>query len=422
VGFATHRWFGHTTAAAGMIGRWQRRRDAGKRDDQRGDAVGMRMARVVQANGRIVHRCARAALAACFLLAATGSAQAQVRDERNTQTRKSPQPKTWALKEGKFLRWCGENYVTQIGRLLVIYSPQGRKLAEFRRALQTLFEGCDDSGERIYFIDDDKGEIVYIELATRTTELMLRYRPGTAPPFIFISPDRKHVAFIRASMVPVVDQTTRINLIPIDRGRAVWSPDSRRYATFEETSFKEPGGSKVRIKVYGVETGFVTESALPANESYRSAFFDGGSNKIWVRVALDDISGDGKIYRCDVVTGKCNSDGKNYEGLSMSRFGDMVSVQKIFKNMTFSPKSHAALIPEKYVVKAISRHKKISWTSTYAPPRHYLVGAQLSPSGKFLAIRWLNESSRCAGWIDDGRCFEGIVIDMDDGAADGKHP
>jgi hypothetical protein len=68
-----------------MIGRCKRRRDAGKRNDQRGDAVGMRMASVLQANGRIVHRCARAALAACFFLAAAGFAQGQVQKEGNAK-------------------------------------------------------------------------------------------------------------------------------------------------------------------------------------------------------------------------------------------------------------------------------------------------------------------------------------------------
>jgi hypothetical protein len=409
-----------------MIGRRQRRRDAGRRDDQRGGAVGMRMASLVQANGRMVHRCARAALAACFLLGATGLAQAQAGKERDAKPKIGSQLQQWMLKDGTFRAWCGDNYAAQVGKTIILYSPQGEKLAEFPRPWTTFFEGCDDSGKHIYFLDDEKGELVSVDIAAKTTELMLRYRTGQSPPITFISPDRKHVAFLRERMIPVVDETTKVNLIPIDQSRAVWSQDSRSYATFEETSRHEPGGSKVRIRVNRIETGFETEFALPANEYYRSAFFDGDSNKIWVYVALDDISGDGKIYRCDAATRRCNSDGKNYEGLSVSRFGDMVSAQRVLKKMTFSPRFDGvgiALIPEKHVVKAVSRDKKISWISDYAPPRRDLVEAQLSRSGKFLAIHWLNGSSRCAGWIDeDRRCREGIVVNLDDGAADGKHP
>src|SRR6185295_8787647 len=164
----------------------------------------MRMARVVQANSRMVHRCARAALAACFLLAATGLAQAQAGKERNAKPKIGSQLQQWMLKDGTFRAWCGDNYAAQVGKTIILYSPQGERLTEFPRPWTTLFEGCDDSGKQIYFLDDDKGELVSVDIATRTTELMLRYRTGQSPPIIFISPDRKHVAFLRERMLPVV--------------------------------------------------------------------------------------------------------------------------------------------------------------------------------------------------------------------------
>src|SRR6185295_10392182 len=218
----------------------------------------MRMARVVQANSRMVHRCARAALAACFLLAATGLAQAQAGKERNAKPKIGSQLQQWMLKDGTFRAWCGDNYAAQVGKTIILYSPQGERLAEFPRPWTTFFEGCDDPGKQIYFKDNDNGELVSVDIAAKTTEVMLRFKKGDQGPLVFISPDRKHLAYLRSRMPEIVENVAKFTLIPIDEYRAVWSPDSSVYLTFE-TILRQKGRNRLQVRVNAVGSGTASE-------------------------------------------------------------------------------------------------------------------------------------------------------------------
>ena len=312
------------------------------------------------------------------------------------------------LPRGRFLEWCADKIVMEVGRGQEIYGGARKASPLTFPSGSTL--NCGDDGQKLAFIDDDARHVSEVDVAGGIVmRTLATYEEQLFHPKISFAPDLKSVASDRPlTLLPgVVD----LNAIQVKGGNVrhiQWNRDSSRFFVVSEPPEKNRPNL---VEIFNAQNQKVASGTVRADFLFRDGWFAGSQALYLYFGSRNDEFGSGVVLKCRIENWRCDQIAQNVLYASAGGDGILGTVRAIGK---YSNDGDTETYPPRYVADIRNGALQVVARQTFESADRTSLSLAVSPSGTKAILTWFGKAAPgCPPEKQEHHsCEDGIMIDL----------